>query len=206
AGKKSGNGALRCALGSRAYLLLLLGFFVCGFQVVFIATHLPKYVSDNGISESAATWALSMVGLFNIFGTLACGWLGDRFLKKDVLAVFYLLRSAVIAVFVITPLTDFSVIAFGALIGLLWLGTVPLTSGLVSVFFGVRHISMLYGVVFLMHQIGSFFGAWLGGRLYDAFGNYDIMWGTAVALGVVAAFLHWPIAEREDERFARAYA
>lgn len=203
---QSGSGALLCALEVRGYVLLTLGFFVCGFQVVFIATHLPKYVSDNGIPESAAAWALAMVGLFNIFGTLACGWLGDRFPKKNVLAIFYLLRSAVIVLFLLVPLSSFSVVAFGALIGLLWLGTVPLTSGLISVFFGVRHLSMLYGVTFLMHQAGSFLGAWMGGRIYAAFANYDLMWAFAIALGVVAALLHWPIAERADEKFARSFA
>ena len=201
-----GGGALRCALGVRGYVLLTVGFFVCGFQVVFIATHLPKYVADNGVSESAAAWALSMVGLFNIIGTLACGWLGDKFAKKDVLAVFYLARSAVIGLFLVVPLSSVSVVVFGALIGLLWLGTVPLTSGLISVFFGVRYLSMLYGVTFLMHQVGSFFGAWLGGRIYDLYGNYDIMWAIAVILGIVAALLHWPILERADERFARNFA
>ena len=206
AGGKSGKGALRCALGSRGYILLTLGFFVCGFQLVFIATHLPRYAADNGVSDSAAAWALAMVGLFNIFGTLACGWLGGIFLKKNVLSIFYLLRSAVILFFLVVPLSDVSVVVFGALMGLLWLGTVPLTSGLISVFFGVRHLSMLYGVTFLMHQLGSFFGAWLGGRLYAEFGDYDIMWFTAAGLGVVAALLHWPISEREDKTFARSYA
>ena len=186
--------------------LLTLGFFVCGFQVVFVATHLPKYVADHGLPESAAAVALSMVGLFNIFGTLACGWLGDRFPKKNVLAIFYLLRSAVIVLFLMVPLTPLSVAVFGALIGLLWLGTVPLTSGLISVFFGVRHLSMLYGVTFLMHQIGSFLGAWLGGWFYDIFQNYNAMWTLAILLGVVAAVLHWPIVERTNEKFARSFA
>ncbi|MGI9307583.1 MAG: MFS transporter [Gammaproteobacteria bacterium] len=206
AGQNGGGGVLRCAFGSRGYVLLNLGFFVCGFQLVFIATHLPKYAADSGVGESAAAWALAMVGLFNIFGTLACGWLGGRFAKKSVLSVFYLLRSAVIVLFLIVPLTSVSVVVFGALMGLLWLGTVPLTSGLISVFFGVRHLSMLYGVTFFMHQAGSFLGAWLGGRLYNAFGNYDIMWASAALLGVVAALLHWPIREREDATFARSFA
>ena len=204
--RSSGGAALHCALGARSYVLLTLGFFVCGFQVVFVATHLPKYVADHGLPESAAAVALSMVGLFNIFGTLACGWLGDRFPKKNVLAIFYLLRSAVIVLFLMVPLTPLSVAVFGALIGLLWLGTVPLTSGLISVFFGVRHLSMLYGVTFLMHQIGSFLGAWLGGWFYDIFQNYNAMWALAILLGVVAAVLHWPIVERTNEKFARSFA
>lgn len=203
---QSGAGALSCALGAKSYVLLTLGFFVCGFQVVFVATHLPKYVADNGVPEHAAAWALSMVGLFNIFGTLACGWLGDRYAKKNVLSIFYLLRSAVIILFLIVPISTFSVVAFGALIGLLWLGTVPLTSGLISVFFGVRHLSMLYGITFLMHQVGSFLGAWMGGWIYELYSDYDVMWALAILLGVVAALLHWPITERADERFARSFA
>lgn len=200
------KGVLSSALSVRSYSLLTLGFFVCGFQVVFVATHLPKYVSDFGVPEQAAAWALAMVGLCNIFGTLACGWLGDRLPKKNVLAIFYLLRSAVIIGFIVIPPTPFTVVLFGALIGFLWLGTVPLTSGLISVFFGVRHLSMLYGVTFLMHQVGSFLGAWLGGAIYDYFGSYDVMWWLTVLSGVVAAFLHWPIVEKPDEKFARAYA
>ncbi len=204
--KQQSGGALGCALNVRSYVLLTVGFFVCGFQVVFVATHLPNYAADNNISSSAAAWALSMVGLFNIIGTLTCGWLGDRFAKKNVLVIFYLLRSVVIALFLIVPLTATSLIVFGALIGLLWLGTVPLTSGLISVFFGVRHLSMLYGVTFLMHQVGSFMGAWLGGWLYGIYQNYDIMWGLSIFLGIVAALLHAPIVERADEKFTQRFA
>ena len=206
AAKTNSGGALTCALNVRSYVLLTLGFFVCGFQVVFIATHLPKYVVDNGVAESAAAWALAMVGLFNIFGTLTCGWLGDRYPKKHVLVIFYLARSAVILLFLAVPLSEASVVMFGALIGFLWLGTVPLTSGLISVFFGVRYLSMLYGVTFLMHQVGSFLGAWLGGWIYASFDNYDVMWTLIVLSGVLAAFLHWPISEQADERFARSFA
>ena len=198
--------ALKQALSLRSYMLLTVGFFVCGFQLVFIATHLPQYVADNGISDQAAAWALSMVGLFNIIGTLACGWLGDKFPKKNVLSLFYLARSAVIILFLVIPISSTSVVVFGALIGLFWLGTVPLTSGLISVFFGVRYLSMLYGVTFLMHQLGSSLGAWMGGWFYSLWGNYDMMWTIAILLGFVAALLHYPIKEREDERFIRQFA
>ena len=203
---QSGGGALMCALRVRGYVLLTLGFFVCGFQVVFVATHLPKYVADNGISDSVAAWALAMVGLCNVFGTLACGWLGDRYPKKNVLTAFYLARSAIIALFWLAPISSFSVVAFGAALGFLWLGTVPLTSGLISVFFGVRHLSMLYGVTFLMHQVGSFLGAWMGGKIYAAYSNYDLMWALMILSGVVAALLHSPISERADDKFTRAFA
>ena len=207
-GAKNSGGALACALQSRDYVLLSLGFFVCGFQVVFVATHFPAYLKDMEMENAAqvAAWSLALVGLFNIVGTLACGWLGDRLPKKNVLAAFYLLRSAVMILFLAVPLTPASALAFGALIGLFWLGTVPLTSGLIAVFFGARHMSMLYGVTFLSHQAGSFLGAWMGGFVFDAAGNYDAVWSASILLGVFAAAMHWPIRERRDARFAAAYA
>ena len=200
--------ALACALRSRDYVLLSLGFFVCGFQVVFVATHFPAYLKDMEMPNAAAiaAWSLALVGLFNIVGTLACGWLGDRLPKKNVLTVFYLMRSVVMILFLALPLTPASALAFGALIGLFWLGTVPLTSGLIAVFFGPRHMSMLYGVTFLSHQAGSFLGAWTGGFVFDAAGNYDAVWGVSILLGAFAAAMHWPIRERRDARFAAAYA
>ena len=202
---ESSREVLKTALASRSYVLLFLGFFVCGFQVVFVSTHLPAYVADAGLPASAAATALALIGLFNILGTLACGWAGDRMPKKDALAIFYLLRSLVIVLFIIMPLTPFSVALFGAAIGFLWLGTVPLTSGLVAVFFGPRHMSMLYGVVFLSHQAGSFLGAWLGGVLYEAFDSYDIMWYLSILLGIVAALLHYPIHEKADARYGAQF-
>lgn len=196
---------LRVAMGSRSYVLVFVGFFVCGFQVVFIATHLPAYVADAGLPAGAAAAALALIGLCNIAGTLVCGWVGDKVPKKYALAVFYALRSLVIAVFLAVPLTPVGVALFGAAIGFLWLGTVPLTSGLVAVFFGARHMAMLYGVVFVSHQLGSFLGAWLGGALFEATGNYDAVWGIAIALGLVAAVLHLPVVERADARYAARF-
>ena len=187
---------LKKTLSHIDFVLLGLGFFVCGIQVVFIATHLPSYLRDSGIGPSVASLSLAMIGLFNIFGTLACGWLGHRYPKKTVLTALYLLRSFVILAFITLPLSDLSAIVFGAAIGLLWLGTVPLTSGLIGVFFGTTYMSMFYGVAFFSHQVGSFLGAWLGGRLYDLTGNYDLMWWIVIFFGLVAALFHWPIRER----------
>lgn len=202
----SGRKVLRMALSSRSYILLLLGFYVCGFQVVFVATHLPAYVSDAGLSAMAAANALALVGLFNIAGTMFCGWAGDRYSKKNSLAVFYMARSMVIVLFLLLPKSDASVMIFGAAIGFLWLGTVPLTSGLVAVFFGTRYMSMLYGMVFVSHQVGSAMGAYLGGALFDLTGSYNAVWFICIALGFVAAALHYPITEKADDAFARRFA
>ena len=201
-----GGQVLRCALGSRSYVLLFLGFFVCGLQVVFVATHLPAYLTDAGLPSSAAVTALALIGLFNIFGSLACGWVGDKIPKKNALAIFYLLRSLVMVIFLWLPLTPLSAAVFGAALGFLWLGTVPLTAGLVGVMFGARHLSMLYGFVFFSHQLGSFAGAWLGGLLYDRLGSYDMAWNLAIIMGVVAAAMHIPIRERLNDVFARRFA
>lgn len=188
--------AIREASGHKGFWLLTAGFFVCGFQVTFVGTHLPSFLSDKGLPAWLAAASLSLIGLFNIVGTLGAGWLGGRYRKKYVLAWLYLLRSLVIVVFLVAPLSEASVLIFGASLGLLWLGTVPLTSGLVAQIFGPAYMSMLYGVVFLSHQVGSFLGVWLGGRVFDATGSYDPVWWAAIALGVVAALLHWPIADR----------
>ena len=205
-GNFSGREVLQHAFSSRSYVLLCAGFFVCGFQVVFVATHLPAYVTDAGLNPSSAAYALALVGLFNIAGTMFCGWAGDRFSKKNSLAYFYLGRSAVIVLFLLAPKSEMSVVIFGAAIGFLWLGTVPLTSGLIAVFFGTRYLSMLYGMVFVSHQLGSFLGAWLGGALFDATGSYDIVWLICILLGGVAAALHFPITEKEDGEFSRRFA
>lgn len=191
----------RAALGNRSYMLLTAGFFVCGFQIVFIATHLPAFLADSGQEPWVAAAALSLVGLCNIVGTLFCGWVGGRRSKKDSLSALYFLRSVVILAFVMLPISPATALAFGALIGLLWLGTVPLTSGLVAVFFGARHMSMLYGIVFLSHQAGSATGAWLSGYLYEVTGDYSAAWWLAIALGLAAAAVHYPIRERADEGF-----
>lgn len=183
------------ALGKADYILLTIGFFVCGFQVVFVATHLPGYLADHNISSTIASWSLSLIGLFNIFGTLICGWLGTRYSKKNCLGILYVLRSIVIIIFIMAPPTPISTLVFSSALGLLWLGTVPLTSGLVAHFFGPAYMSMLYGFVFLSHQIGSFMGAWLGGFLYDVTSDYALMWYLTAISGFVAAGLHLPIKE-----------
>jgi MFS family permease len=194
--------AIREAGGHGGFLLLSTGFFVCGFQTMFIGAHLPAYLTDAGASPTLGATALATIGLFNMIGCFVWGGLGDRFSKKYMLAVLYLLRSLCMAVFVVAPVTPAGVVLFAAVIGLLWLATVPLTSGLVAQIFGTRYMAMLYGFVFLIHQIGSFLGIWLGGRLYDTTGSYDPIWWTAIALGMVAALLHWPIDERAVPRLA----
>jgi predicted MFS family arabinose efflux permease len=175
---------------------LTIGFFVCGFQVVFIAVHLPAYLGDIGLSASLGATALALIGFFNIVGTWLCGFLGGRYSKKYVLSGLYTLRSLVIVLFLVAPKTEATVLVFAAAIGLLWLGTVPLTSGLVAQIFGVRYMSTLFGIVFLSHQVGSFLGVWLGGVVFDATGSYDAIWIASVLLGLAAAALHLPIAER----------
>ena len=192
--------ALREAAGHAGYRYLMAGFFVCGFQVTFIAVHLPAYLVDAGIDASIGAWALSLVGLFNVAGSLLCGYLGGRYSKKNVLSMLYLGRALVITVFLILPVSVTSTLLFASVMGVLWLGTVPLTSGLVAQIFGMRHMGTLFGVVFLGHQMGSFTGVWLGGYLYDATGTYDVVWWIAIALGVAAAILHWPIDERSVDR------
>ena len=187
--------ALQLAVRSRDYLLLTTGFFVCGLQLVFITTHLPVYLEDHAISGNIASWSLALVGLFNILGAFICGWLGGRSSKRKTLASVYLLRALVIAAFVITPPSPTSALIFGAAMGLLWLGTIPLTSGLIVVFFGPKHLSMLYGIVFLSHQLGSFVGAWLGGYLYDLTTSYELMWWLNAAAGLFAFGINWLIRE-----------
>lgn len=188
--------ALREAFGQRSFWLLTLGFFVCGFQVVFIGAHLPSYVLDKGLPPGVGMLALALIGLFNIFGTYGFGALGGRFSKKYLLSIIYLTRSAVIAVFLILPLSPLSVAVFAAAMGFLWLGTVPLTNGLVAQIFGVRYLAMLSGFVFFSHQVGSFLGVWLGGLLYDKTGSYNLVWLICIALGGVAALLNLPVDER----------
>lgn len=178
------------------FLFLTLGFFVCGFQVAFVAVHLPAYLTDAGLSAGIGAMALGLIGFFNIIGTFACGALGGHYSKKYLLSSLYLLRALVIAVFLMLPKTETTVLVFASALGLLWLGTVPLTSGLVAQIFGPRYVSTLFGIVFLNHQVGSFIGVWLGGYLFDTTGSYDIVWMASVALGVAAAVLHMPIAEQ----------
>jgi predicted MFS family arabinose efflux permease len=198
--KQSAREAMGEALGHRGYVLLTVGFFVCGFQVVFVGVHLPAYLADHGFAPHVAVTALALIGLFNIVGTYTTGWLGSRMPKRHILSFIYFGRAVVIALFVFLPLTAFSVYAFAVALGLLWLSTVPPTNGIVAQVFGVRYMAMLSGFTFFSHQIGSFLGAWLGGRLYDATGSYDVVWYLSIALGVVAGLLNLPIDERQIQR------
>ncbi len=192
--------AVREAARHRGYVLLTLGFFVCGFHVTFIGTHFPAYLIDSGVSTTAASYAFGVIGLCNIAGAYIFGALGDRWRKKSVLTAIYLLRGVLMATMLVVPMTDVTAIAFGACMGLIWLSTVPLTSGIVAQVFGPQHFSFLFGIVFMSHQIGGFCGAWLGGRIYDATGAYDLMWVLSVALALISAALHWPIDDRSLER------
>jgi len=189
--------AWREAVRNRSFLLLVAGYFVCGFQVVFIGVHLPAYLKDKGIANaSVAVMALALIGLFNIFGSFTAGQLGGKLPKRYLLSFIYFARSVVISLFLLAPLSQWSVYVFAAAMGFLWLSTVPLTNGIIASVFGLKHMSMLAGVVFFSHQIGSFLGVWLGGYLFDLRGNYDIVWGIAIALGVMAGLANLPINER----------
>ena len=194
--EQSLTSALSQALGHRGFLLLVTGFFVCGFQLAFIGIHLPAYLLDRQLDVWLGGAALATIGAANIVGTFACGALGDRVSKKKVLAVLYLIRAGVVAGFVILPPSAVTTLVFAVIIGLTWLGTVPLTSGIVAQIFGPRYLSTLVGVVFLMHQLGSFLGAWLGGLAFERTGSYDLVWWCVVLTGIAAALLHWPIDER----------
>ena len=192
--------ALREAFHYRSFQLLMAGYFVCGFQVVFIGVHLPSYLKDQGLSPQVASYALALVGLLNVVGTYFAGALGERFAKKHILAFIYFTRSVVITVFLLVPLSPASVYVFAACMGVLWLSTVPPTTALVAQIFGVAHLSMLGGFVFFSHQLGSFMGVWLGGFLYDRLGNYDIVWLLSIALGVLAGAVNLPVRESAIER------
>jgi len=192
--------ALKEAFHHRGYWLIHAGFFVCGFHVMFIATHLPSYLADKGLPVAIAAMALAYVGIFNIFGSYFWGVMGDKFDKRYVMTSLYLIRSIVIAAFVVLPVTIDTATIFGAAIGFCWLGTVPLTSGLVRQIFGARYMSTLYGLVFFTHQVGSFLGAWVGGLVYDHYGSYEPIWWTTVVLAFCAALIHLPINDRPVPR------
>ncbi|MBC9250237.1 MFS transporter [Pseudomonas alcaligenes] len=198
--------ALREACSHPGFWLLALGFFVCGFQVVFIGVHLPAYLVDQHLAAKVGTTVLALVGLFNVFGTYIAGWLGGRLSKPRLLTALYLLRTLVIVAFVYSPLSEWSAYAFGVAMGLLWLSTVPLTNGTVATLFGVRNLSMLGGIVFLFHQLGAFLGGWLGGYLYDHTGSYQLVWQLSILLGLLAAALNWPVREQPVERLRAAEA
>lgn len=196
--------ALREALGHRSYLLLVAGFFVCGYQVAFITAHFPAYLGDLGIDARYAVIALALIGFFNIIGSLAAGFIGQRYSKPYFLAYIYIARSVAVSAFILLPKSPASVIVFAIVMGLLWLSTVPPTNALVAIMFGTKHLGLLGGVVFLSHQVGSFLGVWMGGYLYDHFGTYDPVWWLGVALGIFAAIVHWPIEEKSVARPATA--
>ncbi|CAN7228644.1 MFS transporter [Acidovorax sp. LjRoot118] len=185
-----------------SFSLLMAGYFVCGFQVVFIGVHMPSYLKDHGLSPQVASYALALIGLFNVFGTYIAGTLGQRLQKRYILAFIYFARAIAIAVFLAVPLSPASVYIFSAVMGTLWLSTIPPTNATIAQIFGVQHLSMLGGFVFFSHQIGSFLGVWLGGYLYDATGSYDIVWYIAIALGVFAALVNLPVKESPIQRAA----
>jgi len=197
--KISVSAALKQAARHTPFWLLCMGYLVCGFQVVFIGVHLPSYLLDQQMSAQVGTAVLALVGLFNIAGTWTAGWLGGRYAKPRLLVWIYLLRAVVISLFVFLPLSTLSAYLFGIAMGLLWLSTVPLTNGTIATLFGVRHLSMLTGIAFLFHQLGSFVGGWLGGWGYDVSGSYDLVWYVSILLSIMAAALNWPIREQPVE-------
>ena len=187
---------LNHALKSKNFLLLVCGFFICGFHVNFIVAHLPAFISDMSLPGNVATTSLALIGFANIFGVALAGRLGDKYKKNDVLVALYALRALAFIIYIITPVTILSTLIFTFVLGILWLGTVPLTSGLVATFFGPKYMSMLYGIVFFSHQLGGFLSSWMGGWVFDLTGDYDIMWWFSVLLGLLAALLHVPIKDR----------
>ena len=195
--------ALIEALQSKSYILLVSGFFVCGFHITLVGTHVPKYVIDRGLEDWTAAAILSLIGLFNIFGSLLSGYLSTKISKKILLSVIYLLRGFSIVFFIFTPPSVISAFIFGASFGFLWLSTVPATSGIVAHLFGTKFLGLLYGIVFLSHHIGSFFGAYLGGLFYDLYGSYDYAWYLAILLSIFAAIIHLPIIEKPVERLQK---
>ena len=194
--------AIKTAFQDRSYLCLFFGFFVCGFHVAFIGTHLPAYIADLGLPILVGGWSLALIGLFNIAGSLLAGWSGQNHSKKNMLAGIYLSRAIVIVVFILTPASPTTIYVFSAVMGLLWLSTVPFTMGLVAQTQGLTYLSTLAGLVFFSHQVGSFTGAWLGGRIFDIYQSYTPMWWAAVVFGVLAAIIHMPIQESQKPKFA----
>jgi predicted MFS family arabinose efflux permease len=189
--------ALKEALGHRSFRLLVTGFFVCGFHVAFITAHMPAFLTDKGFDPKVGAWSIAIIGFCNVFGAYLSGILSGRLPKRYLLMFIYLGRAVAITSFLLLPFSLITVLVFSAVMGFLWLATVPATSGLVAVMFGTRYMAMLYGIVFLGHQIGSFIGVWLGGWLYDHRGSYDMVWWLGVAFGIMAAIVHWPIREQQ---------
>lgn len=193
--------AIASAWGHRSYRLLVIGFFVCGFHLAFITVHLPAYLIQCGLSAEVGAWAIALIGLFNVFGCLLAGYLGSKFPKQIMLAIIYLSRTVATGIFLIVPVTETTAYVYAAALGLLWLATVPLTAGLITLFFGARYMGMLYGVAFLSHQIGGFLGVWLGGLVYDQTGSYALIWYLGMLLGLASAAVHLPIREQRDNNF-----
>jgi predicted MFS family arabinose efflux permease len=202
AAQQSLRQALGEAFAQRSYVLLVLGFFTCGFQLAFITVHLPAYLIDRGLSATVGGWTLATIGLFNIFGSLAYGWLSDRMPKRYLLSFNYLVRALAIFVFISLPVTPLSCIVFGAVMGLVWLSVVPPTNGIIVLLFGTRWLGTLAGFAFFSHQIGGFLGAWLGGIVFDRYGSYDPVWWLSIALGVLSALINMPIVEKPVSRAA----
>lgn len=202
--KGSLNQILSRSLGVRSYVLLVVGFFVCGFHVAFITVHMPGYVVDMGFDARVGAWSIGLIGLCNVVGAYLAGTWTNRFSMRKMLTAIYLGRVVVITLFLITPISIISVLVFSAMMGFLWLATVPPTSGLVAMFFGTRYMTFLYGIVFLGHQLGSFSGIWLGGWLYENYGSYDGIWIAGIFLGLIAALLHWPIVEQSHVKELQA--
>ena len=198
--------ALKEAFAHKSYLLLASGFFVCGFQVAFIAAHFPAYISDLGLEARWAVVAISLIGFFNIFGSLASGFIGQYYSKRILLSLIYFARSIAFTVFLLVPATPTTIVIFSVVIGILWLSTVAPTNGLVAVMFGTRYLGMLGGIVFFSHQLGSFLGIWMGGVLYDQTGSYNLVWWLGMVLGLIAAIVHWPIKEEAVVRLPQILA
>ena len=200
------KGALSEALGHRSYLLLVLGFFTCGFQLAFITIHMPAYLVDKGLSAAVGGWTIAVIGLFNIVGSLSSGWLGNRLPKRYILSVIYLIRALAVLAFISFPVTPVSAIAFGAVMGLMWLSTVPPTNGLIAMMFGTKWLAMLAGFAFFSHQVGGFLGVLIGGYAYEHTGSYDVVWWLSILFGFMSALVNLPIVEKPVERLAEARA
>jgi predicted MFS family arabinose efflux permease len=200
--QQSAKEALSEAFGHRSYVLLVLGFFTCGFQLAFITVHLPAYLLDRGLSAADGAWTIAVIGLFNIIGSIMSGWFSGRLPKRYILSFIYFARALAIVAFVTLPASGLSAILFGAVTGLLWLSTVPPTNGLVVVMFGTRWLTMLSGAAFFSHQVGGFLGVWLGGELFTRTGSYDMVWWLAVLFGVLSAVINLPIVEKPVARLA----
>jgi predicted MFS family arabinose efflux permease len=204
--QQSARQALSEALGHRSYVLLVLGYFTCGFQLFFITVHLPSYLMDRGLSAEIGAWTIGVIGLFNIIGSLTSGWLSDRMPKRYLLAVIYSARSLTVLVFITLPISPASALIFGAVIGFLWLSSVPPTNGLVAVMFGTRWLTMLAGLAFFSHQIGGFLGVWMGGVIFERTGAYDVIWWLSILFGLLSAIINLPIVEKPVHRLAQARA